>query len=107
MPVTVTRQEDRIIAAIEGEIDHHNAKSIRETIDEAALRMKPAVTVLDFGGVSFMDSSGIGLIMGRFKLMRELGGRVEITNTSRPVARMIRLAGIGKLGIVGASGEEI
>ena len=102
MSVKISRADGdslRVIAAIEGEIDHHSAKALREEIDRHAERIKPTVLTLDMSGVSFMDSSGIGLIMGRYKLMNELGGTLYITGASHSIARMIKLAGLSRLGI--------
>ena len=70
-------KEGILTAVLSGEIDHHSAREIREEIDETASRVKPKKLILDFSAVEFMDSSGVGLIMGRCKLMRLWGGTVE------------------------------
>jgi len=88
-------------AALSGEIDHHTAKALREDIDNAAQCARPKRLVLDFSEVGFMDSSGIGLIMGRYRLTQEWECQVELTGASPSIARMIRLAGLGRLGITG------
>ena len=54
---------------------------------------------MDFGQVKFMDSSGIGLIMGRFKLMSALKGKLKVVNIPKNLERMIRLSGLMSLGI--------
>ena len=74
MSVKIEHQDQVMTAYLEGEIDHHSARPIREQIDDEAQQSKPQMLLLDFGRVSFMDSSGIGLVMGRFRLMSELGG---------------------------------
>jgi len=94
-------EKDVLTAVLEGEIDHHSAKQIRESIDTAVTRLKPKILTLDFSGVGFMDSSGVGLIMGRHRLMSENGGRVEVTNARSNVLRMLKMAGLGRLGIKG------
>ena len=66
--------------AINGEIDHHNARAFRSQIDEKLYLYRPKKVNLDVSGVSFMDSSGLGLILGRFTLARELGGELRIVN---------------------------
>ena len=63
---------------LDGEIDHHSAPSVRNTVDEAVMTQSPSRLALDFSSVSFMDSSGIGLIMGRYKLMNGRGGVHEV-----------------------------
>lgn len=101
MPVTIKAEGAVLTALLEGEIDHHSAKGMRQTIDSAAIRMKPECLRLDFSGVGFMDSSGVGLIMGRYRLMSEQEGRVEICNVPANLVRMLRMAGLGRLGIKG------
>lgn len=97
MPVDIDIEERSVTAYISGEIDHHSAGALRTKIDEAVETAYPEVLVLDFGGVTFMDSSGIGLVMGRYKLMRNLCGRVAIENAPRAIKKVMRMAGIEKL----------
>ena len=97
MPVQIYISEDCVTACLSGEIDHHSAKPIREEIDELAGRVTPAELILDFRDVSFMDSSGIGLVMGRYKLMQELGGRLYVTNLSSHIKKVMKLAGLERL----------
>lgn len=92
-------EKDRLTAYLSGEIDHHSAKEMREYIDMQIEKMRPKLLVLDFSAITFMDSSGIGLVMGRHRIMCEIGGRVEITGASRTVMRMMKMAGLGRLGI--------
>ena len=67
-------EKSKLTAYISGEIDHHSAKSIRKEIDINVEKLKPTDLYLDFSKVDFMDSSGIGLVMGRYKLQSERGG---------------------------------
>lgn len=97
MPVDIDIEEKSVTAYISGEIDHHNAGTLRAKIDDAVENAYPEVLVLDFGGVTFMDSSGIGLVMGRYKLMQNLRGRVAIENAPRAIKKVMRMAGIEKL----------
>lgn len=87
-------------ALLEGEIDHHTAKSMREEIDFEVNKMQPALLNLDFGNIQFMDSSGIGLIMGRYKMMKSMGGALKVVNVSSQMDRVIRLSGLGALGVI-------
>ena len=95
--VKLQNEPDRLTAAIYGEIDHHTARGIRDEIDANLQRSLPKELVLDFRDVTFMDSSGVGLIMGRYKLVRSMGGGIVIKNASEPIARILRLAGLDKL----------
>ena len=97
MPVEIDIDEKSVTAYISGEIDHHNAAKLRNDIDEAVESAYPEYLVLDFGGVTFMDSSGIGLVMGRYKLMKNLSGKVFIENAPKSIKKVMRMAGIEKL----------
>lgn len=101
MPVTIEPKDSAVTARLEGEIDHHSAREMRQAIDSAVVRMTPGILRLDFSGVGFMDSSGVGLIMGRYRLMSEMGGTVEVVNVPEKMSRMMRMAGLGRLGIKG------
>lgn len=95
--VTCLPAERTVRAAIFCELDHHTARPIREKIDASLLAEKPDLLILDFSDVKFMDSSGIGLILGRLSLCEEIGASVEVTGLSGTLARVVRLSGIGKM----------
>lgn len=99
MGVVISSEGNVTTAFLDGEIDHHVAKSIREEIDAHALKTKPKLLKLDFGGVQFMDSSGIGLIMGRYKLACEIKGNLKVVNIPTRIEKMVKLLGLVKLGI--------
>lgn len=96
MSVKIDVCDNQIIAHINGEIDHHSAKEIREAIDSVTERTSPEKLTLDFYGVTFMDSSGIGLVMGRYKLIRALGGELEVTNVSSHIKKVMKISGLDK-----------
>lgn len=97
MGVGFVCQEDKLTAVLEGEIDHHTAAGLREAIDRRVGQVKPGELRLDFGKVSFMDSSGIGLILGRYRLMGTMGGRTVVCGLSEQMERIVSLSGIGRL----------
>ena len=82
---------------IRGEIDHHTATSIRRGIDETLFERRPKKLLLDLSAVSFMDSSGLGLIMGRYSVMKELGGEMTVWNPSPETRSILKLAGMDRL----------
>lgn len=92
--VTIHQNGTTILAELSGEIDHHSANNLREPIDARITAVLPRVCVLDFSSVTFMDSSGIGLILGRHKLVQSLGGTVVVQNAPRNIRRMLAIAGI-------------
>ena len=83
--------------AIVGEINHHRAVSVRQKIDEKIQELRPQNLVLDLADTPFMDSSGLGLIMGRYQLMKDLGGTLAIANPSAGHKKLFDLAGLNKL----------
>ena len=100
--VELKTEQNRLIAMLEGEIDHHLAKEIRETVDAAVREQLPPVVVLDFSRVTFMDSSGIGLIIGRAHLMDETGGRLEVHHPSAQIRKVMRLSGADRFAQIKA-----
>ncbi len=89
-----------VTAYLSGEIDHHNAPMIRETIDEYVSFRQPDRLVLDFGDVTFMDSSGIGLVMGRYRLIEGKNCALYIVNLSEHAYRVMQLAGLEKIAVL-------
>ena len=82
---------------LHGELDHHAAGRIREQIDSTAQKVKPQLLRLDFSEVPFMDSSGIGLILGRVRVAALWGGRVSLLGLSPQLRRMAELSGVAAL----------
>ena len=82
---------------IRGEIDHHTAAHIRQGIDGLLYEQRPRKFLLDLSAVGFMDSSGLGLIMGRLALIRELGGEMVVWNPSPETRSIMSLAGMERL----------
>ena len=90
-----TIYDDGILTALLfGEIDHHTARDIRLTVDSDIEKHHPSRLVLDFRRVKFMDSSGIGLIMGRYRMMQLVGGKVALVNVPPHLERIITLSGV-------------
>jgi stage II sporulation protein AA (anti-sigma F factor antagonist) len=85
---------DRLTVMLTGEIDHHALKTLRGTIDAQIEQHTPKLIALDFSGVGFMDSSGIGLILGRRRIAEGYGGKVILKNASGYALRLIKLAGL-------------
>ena len=82
---------------IRGEIDHHTAVTVRNGIDAMLFEKRPAKLILDLSKVSFMDSSGLGLIMGRLSVIKSLGGTMSVQNPSRETQAILTLAGMERL----------
>ena len=93
-------------AFLDGELDHHTAAPIRKQIDEEAERLKPRLLTLDFHGVTFMDSSGVGLVMGRYRNVSAWGGRVEAVNLPPRCYQIMKLSGLEKIAGLRMAGER-
>jgi stage II sporulation protein AA (anti-sigma F factor antagonist) len=88
---------DTLTVKIRGEIDHHNAVKIRKDIDSEIFSARPKRLVFNLSCVDFMDSSGLGLILGRFSSMREVGGELVVQNPSKNVMKILKLAGAERI----------
>ena len=89
-----------------GEIDHHGAVTVRTELDEEIWRLRPKKTVLDLSRIEFMDSSGLGLIMGRYSLMQKLGGELILRSPNERILKIFELANLGRLIRIETEGEE-
>lgn len=96
MNVTLESSGNLLIAYLFGEIDHHTAVAVRSQIDSAIQDKLPGHLILDFKNVTFMDSSGIGLVMGRYRLVHSYQGTVEIKNVTRPHQKDYGAGGAGE-----------
>ena len=77
-----------------GEIDHHGARSIRAEIDNHILKYMPKLVIMDFSKVTFMDSSGIGLVLARSRFCTDCGSTLYVENVDRQMSKLLALAGI-------------
>ena len=95
---TKYKKEDKLlIIKISEEIDHCNSEKIRKKADYEIQIHIPKKVVFDFSEVNFMDSSGIGMIIGRYKLVSMLGGNVLIANVKPAIKKILEMSGILKL----------
>ena len=90
MGVEIISNPLSVSALLSGEIDHHTAAAMRAA-------QQPKILRLDFADVTFMDSSAVGLVMGRYRLLQGWQGKLEVTNLSERNYKMMRLAGMQAL----------
>ncbi len=95
----LTPEGDTLTAGLQGELDHHAAAGLRQQIDDALASHPYRRLRLDFSRLTFMDSSGIGLIMGRYRLMAAAGGSLSVVGASPRIEGLLRMAGMEKLPI--------
>ncbi len=90
--------EDKLLVLkITEEVDEFTSQKIRRKADNEIERYMPKRVVFDFDNVSFMDSAGIGLLIGRYKLTNMIGGKMEVTNLTQSVKKIFEMSGILKL----------
>ena len=89
--------ENTLWAHISGEIDHHSARIIREAIDTSLTSLSPDALILELSGITFMDSSGLGLVMGRYKKASEAGITFTVCGVSPRIRKMFDMAGLDRI----------
>lgn len=97
MQLTSYLQNRELTIVLSGEIDHHYAKMYIENISSKIEAYAPRVCILDFEGVSFMDSSGIAVVINALRCMTKLGGELLLEGLSEQPLRIFKMAGIEKL----------
>jgi len=95
--VIFSEKGGELIARIGCDIDHHSAKSMREKIDDKLFEVRPNILTIDFSAVGFMDSSGLGLILGRVEKASAIHVPVKLTGLSPTLMKLVRLAGIERV----------
>ena len=97
MQIKYFEKERILIFKINEEIDDFSVKKIRKKADYEIEQFLPREVIFDFDNVTFMDSAGIGMIIGRYKQVQMLGGKTEVTNLNNSVKRIFRMSGVLKI----------
>lgn len=90
-------QENCLTIFLPGELDHHNAEEIRKRSDYLIAQNHIRYVIFDFTDTTFMDSSGIGVIMGRYKRIYMLGGEVCAVHTSERMKKILTMSGVTRI----------
>jgi len=97
MTIEIAGEKRLLTARLDGELDHRSVDDIRKEIEKHISKTGVINVALDFSNVIFMDSSGIGFILGRYKTVRALGGRLILFGMSREIERIVKMSGIDKI----------
>lgn len=97
MKVRMEKQGGTLIVYLPGELDHHAATKIREEADRYLEAGTLSEIVFDFSETEFMDSSGIGMLMGRYRMLHLMGGKVSARHLRRQVHRIFQMSGLEKI----------
>lgn len=97
MDIKYDEVDKLLTCQITEEIDHHTTEKIRRILDDEIERYMPRKIIFNFDKVSFMDSAGIGMILGRYKIMKMLGGSIELINVNSSVKKIFEMSGIHRI----------
>ena len=95
--LTYTSEDGILTLKLTGEIDHHSAVGLREEADRLIYLEHPKKLLLDLSGIDFMDSSGLGFIMGRYALVSKLGGTLALLNPNARVSMILSLSALERI----------
>jgi len=107
MDIQFVERNSNLVAKIRCDIDHHSAEKLRHALEDAFLKSDARNIIFDFAHVTFMDSSGIGMIIGRYKELQKSGGRVFAINIGQSVERIFEISGLKRIIPCFASVDEI
>lgn len=91
------RDGDKLLVGLSGELDHYCAQSVRRELDSMLADPGIHQLILDFSGMNFMDSSGIGVILGRYRILRDRGGSLSVIHMNEQVGRIFHMSGMNKV----------
>ncbi|MDO5557859.1 MAG: anti-sigma factor antagonist [Clostridia bacterium] len=97
MNINYSEKEKILNIEITEEIDHHGVEMIRKVVDDEITKVMPRKIIFDFGKVTFMDSAAIGMLIGRYKMAKMLGGSVEIINLKQGMKKILEMSGVLKI----------
>ena len=107
MKFIYNKMDKSLTLNITEEIDHHMARKIRDRADYEIQRYMPKTFIMDFSNVSFMDSAGIGMLIGRYKMVSMFGGKTYIQNVNRSIKKVFEMAGVLKIIPIIEGGTKI
>lgn len=97
MEMKYKAENRQLTIELSGELDHHAAKGLMDAIDRCMEQNLPTKTILDMGELTFMDSSGIAVLLRAYKRTAELGGTVSVRNVPEQAGKVLRAAGLERL----------
>lgn len=97
LQVEMEHYRNVLIVRLIGELDHHTADGVRQQMEDAILRGQSTHVILSLKDLQFMDSSGLGVILGRYKLLKARGGKLVLCDVNPAVRRLFELSGLFKI----------
>ena len=96
MEINITAENRQLTVALTGELDHHTARKLMDSQDQLIELHLPSKTILDMAGITFMDSSGIAVVLRAKRRMEALQGALLVVNIPRQAARVLETAGMSR-----------
>lgn len=90
----VVMDDDSLIVRLRGELDHHWAGYLREEIDRLLDSRLPRRLILNLEGLTFMDSAGVGVLLGRYRRLSEQGGEIALCRVPKTVLKVLEISGV-------------
>lgn len=106
MEIEYLKEKNILTIKFTEDIDQHIADKLRRKMDDEIEKYIPKKVLFDFSSISFMDSSGIGMILGRYKLVKMLGGNVELINVNKPIKKLFEMSGVTRIIVIKTIVEE-
>lgn len=97
MQIKITRKGTTLVVSVSGELDHHSAEYMRQKVDGEIIKSSTKDVIFDLSKVTFMDSSGIGVIIGRYKNIQKLNGKTALLGLNDQIKRIFDMAGLLKV----------
>ena len=94
MEINASKRGPRLHVKLSGELDHHSAEQTRNILDALLKDITVRDLTVDLSGVSFMDSAGLGVILGRYRILSMRGGHLTVTGMSGAIDKIFRMSGI-------------
>jgi stage II sporulation protein AA (anti-sigma F factor antagonist) len=97
MEIEFALRQDNLLVRLQGELDHHQSGRLREAVDGAMERDPVKNLIFNMQGLSFTDSAGVGVLLGRYRKIRERGGRMAVCAVSGAVLKVLQIAGLPRI----------
>ena len=97
MIVEFNKEDKKLIFKLTEDIDQHTVEKVRRKMDNEIKGCIPRKVVFDFSNISFMDSAGIGMVLGRYKLAKMLNGNLEIINVNKSMKKIFDMSGVSRI----------
>ncbi|WP_062198421.1 anti-sigma F factor antagonist [Massilibacterium senegalense] len=104
--IDLEKIEETLVVRLIGELDHHTAKMLRERMEQMMSREQITHLVFNLKGLQFMDSSGLGVLLGRYKQVDAIGGKLIVCHVSQEIDKLFEMSGIYKIIPVEKNEEE-